>query len=576
MKKLHISKLTISKYKEGDELIGPWCLTKEDFIKNKYKYLTNYDKNVYQYKEDYIKQNSFKNQLIIYLGEKLNTYHNSDFTNEFWRILLERWVVSIVEAFFMLYESIEKISNNNEDYTVETDVTFLYNRLDHPVQISLMNPDNYVHSILSFIIENGNFENITFEKSNIIDLEQDIFLKLKQSSKKNLLKKYVKKVLYSKNGRIVSFINIAGISFLEMIRLRFFSNIDISFAFREKEPYCRDDNKKNYIDLGDFNTTNKQENLLLQFIECNLPKKLTKEFKLYFDKTIYAENKLIGISSPGCYQDEQLFELAKIKANNGKIVCSSPDIVELGLFQSVVLFDNSDYFLSNGNTEGEGIVDPKSKFMSISHKRYKKLLNKHKEENEYILYYGFYLGQYKLVSLSSHQIYRSYLDRKIEFIKKIEKNGYSSKLLFKPHPGRKHAFPNEEEIIQREYNLNYNLYGEETKNVNIKNSAMFVLDYLSSSFIETLLLNKPTLFFLDKDTILLNENLEKYYSKFKKLGVAFDSPVDTASRISEVYPNRKDFWNSREIQNIRNDILNTFVNTHEHWYQGLKRVSNLG
>jgi len=54
-------------------------------------------------------------------------------------------------------------------------------------------------------------------------------------------------------------------------------------------------------------------------------------------------------------------------------------------------------------------------------------------------------------------------------------------------------------------------------------------------------------------------------NKFKKVKIAFDTPELAAMHIKNIYKDRAKFWNSREVQDVREEFLERYLRTSSDW-----------
>jgi putative transferase (TIGR04331 family) len=103
----------------------------------------------------------------------------------------------------------------------------------------------------------------------------------------------------------------------------------------------------------------------------------------------------------------------------------------------------------------------------------------------------------------------------------------------------------------------------------LRNVRLVVCNYNSTTFIECLSNNIPTLMYLDLNLWEIHPNFEGLYNRMIESRIVHNSEVSCALFINENYRTIEKWWTSPDVQNIRQDILNKIG------YVGKKPVSEL-
>lgn len=83
---------------------------------------------------------------------------------------------------------------------------------------------------------------------------------------------------------------------------------------------------------------------------------------------------------------------------------------------------------------------------------------------------------------------------------------------------------------------------------------LYVCDHLSTTFIEALYVNKPTILFWSEKINPLREDARPYYDLLRQAGILFDSPEAAAHAVDEVYHDVETWWNA----NARREAVSKF------------------
>jgi len=105
---------------------------------------------------------------------------------------------------------------------------------------------------------------------------------------------------------------------------------------------------------------------------------------------------------------------------------------------------------------------------------------------------------------------------------------------------------------------------------------IFVVDHLSTTWLESLSLNKPTIMFWS-DIYDIDANILPHFNKLREVGVLHDTPELAAKKINEVYDWAEDWWFQIDRQKAIKEFCDVFVympeNPLKEWRIELKRIS---
>lgn len=93
----------------------------------------------------------------------------------------------------------------------------------------------------------------------------------------------------------------------------------------------------------------------------------------------------------------------------------------------------------------------------------------------------------------------------------------------------------------------------------ISASRLVVFGYDSTGFAESMALNIPTLVFLQVGFDQLNPYSKPTYSQLIDIGIAHLTPESMAKKVNEVWDNVSSWWESSEVQNVRNQFCSRYA-----------------
>ena len=89
----------------------------------------------------------------------------------------------------------------------------------------------------------------------------------------------------------------------------------------------------------------------------------------------------------------------------------------------------------------------------------------------------------------------------------------------------------------------------------------------STTFIESLANNKPTILFHNPyfAANCFNKRAKESWDRLKKIGIAFDDPLEASQRIDEIYENVDDWWEQPQRQEGIKSFLSEFGRVSDQW-----------
>ena len=562
---LHLSKYTAKDAKKGDKFLGPWCDPLK-FFKDDDCFLcdTYLDFKELKKRKEYC--NNLYVNILQNLTESLNKHHKVNFSQKFWEILLSNWLTFVIDNLHFYYLCLK--NTHPQKYVVPINDHFPYNKLSD-VFVSVYK-DEYIFSLLSFLVKTGQFNNLSYyEIPHSLEQMPEVEVEVR---KPNMIRSLAFKLFNKKSSKNLSY-GIAGMNKWDYIKI-FLLHPDYAQSFKNYNTnYKVNADKKRKFTCRSLSESSEFSILLTKFIEKNIPTTLVDNFDILVKNACDYKNKLKIIASTGMYYDEQLIEIALAKQhNNAKIFSVQEAGNGLSEFESSekYLYLPIDHYITWGWSTHLGIQD----MFTPAPSRLSTIKNTHKESNESILYYTKFPIMYAWAYNSINpRNWKRYLENRIDFMRYIGEHSLNKNLVLKLHHSRTKGY--DEHELMNMYNCSYNEYKSES-GINMFNCAILYVDYLSGAVLEAMVSNTPIFMCFDESVQSPSDEFRVAINKFKNVGIAFDSPSEAALQISNIYPNREEFWNSNEIQLVRKWFLGNFVNTSKDWLKDtLKVIRNL-
>jgi putative transferase (TIGR04331 family) len=110
----------------------------------------------------------------------------------------------------------------------------------------------------------------------------------------------------------------------------------------------------------------------------------------------------------------------------------------------------------------------------------------------------------------------------------------------------------------------------------LKNCRIYVCDNLSTTYLEALSADKPTILFWNPDIFQLRTEAQPYYDLLREAGILHHSPESAASALNAAYRDAEGWWNAPERQAARKRFCHRFGRTSpdaiDQWAEELKDI----
>ena len=95
--------------------------------------------------------------------------------------------------------------------------------------------------------------------------------------------------------------------------------------------------------------------------------------------------------------------------------------------------------------------------------------------------------------------------------------------------------------------------------------SLIIHNYLSTSFLESLAANIPTVCFYDSMVYEFRDSFKTFSDSFLKLGIFHENPINAAYHVNSVQSNVSDWWNQHELQETVNEFVYTYIRQSVNW-----------
>jgi len=534
-------------------LLGDWC---NPFNSNsemfKHSEVIEYHWNdSTKIETDYNYLNSLYERTIKNLTVQMNKMHKENQTERYWRIVLGPWLITLISILWDRWESLRlAFENLNLDtckhlnYETKNLISsdffeFLKLRTQHEwnhIIFSEIIKFYYASKIKIEIINKNKKENIS---KYIANYHNDNKVKI------NFLLKFfdflIKK--FSRRSRIILYESYFG----------FLNKILLSLSLGESPRYFGEFNEKinmpnpqnrDQIEL-ELQSKNEFENFYKKFLFKLMPVSYMEGYKLLLEKSKKINGKAEIIFTASGHEGNDLFKIwTANQVSKGKkyILCEHG-----GSWEKSEYFGNlektADLFLTWNQYDFKNSIQVP---INIDLKK-KKILKKNIGNKILLLanHAGIYCNRLQTGPITG-QILKDYQIWKI-FSQKLLPN-IKENLIFRAHP-------HDEWNLRKKYALDFgekHVSNKKKFQEDINRSKLIINTSLETTFYQSMKKGIPTIILFDRKILNMDSKLTKLLNLFIKNQIFFNSPYAASKHINEIWDCPLEWWNSKNVQDVRN------------------------
>lgn len=122
----------------------------------------------------------------------------------------------------------------------------------------------------------------------------------------------------------------------------------------------------------------------------------------------------------------------------------------------------------------------------------------------------------------------------------------------------------------------------ENWNRNFRDSLLdckiFVCDNLSTTYVEALASNTPTVLFWNHQITQINADAQPFFDELRRVSVLHDTPESAAEWVNKVYPDVATWWNAKECQAVINNFCKNYARVSRYpeldWLKVLNKLDD--
>ena len=566
---------------EENILLGDWCELGLEKFKSSYKIFINdnhwndlkkVEKDLYQI------QNTIWEELVTFISNELNNYHKTNYKKDYWEIIIGAWLTSYLICLFDRYETIRIIIAKYNLNDLQSRV-FNYKDMDFiPEQTidftsNLSFTNSWSHWINYNLIKffKIRHKEIDYDKNKIDPLRKKVN---QVSSRNNLLPNifgfFNKVVNYFFNPKL--FIHATYMPVILKMKLLFFSKgfpiIPIKYVY-EKTKFKFDDSfRKRKIKTKNDSFVEFAKSMVFK----NIPKSFLEDFSINrkkINKFGWPNNPTNVLTSIGQWYNEYFkIYVAEKKLLNCKLLISQHGgSYGTAKFSVGEFFEKKicNKFLSWGWSDSPKVI-PLYYLNYNSKKKYKKIYNPK----------GIIISASNTFNIPNRMdsIPRDLTNTK-KYYKNISQFIDSLDDKIQKESNIKYLDDGRTPSIKKFLNQNINFLKSKKTVIEQSINYKLVIETLNSTgFLENLYFNIPSILVLDESYCPIRNKAIKFFEQLKNKKIVFDNPSLAAKHINDNYQDINQWWEKKDLQDVRLNFCKEFVNFPDKNYSSIKNLLN--
>lgn len=95
----------------------------------------------------------------------------------------------------------------------------------------------------------------------------------------------------------------------------------------------------------------------------------------------------------------------------------------------------------------------------------------------------------------------------------------------------------------------------------LNDCRLFVCDHISTTYVESLASNVPTVIFCDKEINKFRDEAQPFFDDLRKVGILHDTPESAAAWVNKIYPDVSSWWQEEDCQRAVNNFCYNYGRT---------------
>jgi len=487
--------------------------------------------------------------------------HGVTTNTRFWRIIIGPWLRFFIDSVFDRYENIRSLK---ELYEIDNTLILQY-------KLSNWAPSNFACFYKQFT--NDEWNHVIFSEcvknAGLPYTDLDIRLREKEEAQLDFKNKLINEILSLANKLTSGFLNnivivAPYISIIKLFKWQLklgqlpFLSRDQNFNLSKKI-----DKKKRNL-LKDNNIKDEYEGLLDRLIINLIPLNYVENFDIFYKKSLACYPKNPGvIYTANAYQANDSFKFWLAHHAENKIPFAlGQHGGNMGIAQISQTEDHqvkiADVYLSWGWNDSK-----KTNIKALSSLQLDKKTPKYKKDGDIVMalsdYPRYFYCQYS-VPVASQVL--EYINEQVEFIDGLNKN-VRERLKIRL-VSDSFDWGLEGRLIDSGCG-NFLDTSKEKFIPRLNNCSLSISTSNTTTFLETLSLNFPTIVFFNPDWHEIREDAKVAVDSLRKVGILHETPESAAIFLNELEGDIVNWWSGEELQKIREEFCKTYAIKDSNW-----------
>ncbi|WP_169312406.1 LIC12162 family transferase [Methanoplanus limicola] len=556
--------------------LGEWCKIydqKDVWSKLNSKVLPYHwdDRNILY--DDYLYLDSIYERYLDCLAKNLNELHNTNYSLNYWRIVVGPWLYYFIEILYDRYLSLKTayesglvtntwICKKDTNNWIPDDFEMFQNWFCF---------DKYNFYLYSRIVETLNL--ISYEKLDVkIEPDNNIIC----SSSENKIKKLAKRInviyndFFSEGFNKIVFVD-SYLSNLDIIKLQILLR-QIPCLYESGNIYMNSSTLNSKLRRKiKFNSCKSEFELLLnKLIPENMLKAFIESYKSFHEMSleVYPKDPEIIFTANAYLRTSFCFWAGYSKEKGAKVVGTQHGgHYGNGLWSAsedhqIKICDR--YYSWGWEVKGEKKVIPlpTGKF---------NIFKCNVKPNRYgtILWIGMTVPRYSYfmysASVGPHML--NYIEDQFKFYNFLSDQVHDI-IYLRLYP---YDFGWNEKNRWVDKYSNIKIMGGNMSFVeSLNKSRLAICTYNATTYLETFVANFPTIVFWDPYYWELRPSAQKYFDQLREVGIFHETPESAAKMVNEIYKDPLSWWNKPEVQEAKDEFCYQFARTSDDWMKQWK------
>ena len=525
---------------------------------------------------DWVYLTDYADKLLERIAEVLNKHHGVDYSLRYWRIIVGPWLIYAVQIFFDRWTMIKKAL---EEYSISKTITL---NLDEATIVPqhfqdfqhLCTQDIWNHWVYSTAIKNVNkspikafgFELANFPQSN------DGNDRPLQRVRSGIFRNSINAIKYrlTKNNNYFFFSNnfprkhqvILELSLKQIPSFASVPNID-DFNINKQI-------RNQLVVLG------KKNNEFEQFFEANVFRHIPiyylegyKSLASYVEKVLWpTDPKLIITANGATWCDPFKFWAARRVERGAKLVVAQQG----GLYgaakwmsvehHEITIADKYFSWGPWGNTNRKVVFVPSPKLRELKDKG-----KFNRSGGGLLVLMGLPRYSYWMYSIPVASQFSGYIDDQIAFLDGLTE-GIRQEFIIRLFPVD-YGWSIGERLKQKIPDVRFDLGRTPLRNA-VSKSRIFVGTYNSTTILEMLSANVPTVMFWNQKKWELRTSAIEYFELLESVGILHAEPNNASLKVNEIWEDTEEWWKSSEIRDVVKEFCSHFATIPQQWRKSWK------